>query len=495
MTQHILAIDVGTTSTRVMIFNQHARPISKHQIELQQYFPQPGWFEHDPEEIWQATLACCHLAVQQAKLSFQDITSIGITNQRETTVIWERSTGKPIYPAIVWADRRTANLCASLRLAGHDAMIQTKTGLLLDPYFSASKIHWLLQSIPQARQRAERGELAFGTIDSFLLWHLTQGAIHATDASNASRTSLFNIHTQQWDEELLALFNIPATLLPRVLDSSADFGVTYPSLFDREIPIHALVGDQQAALVGQTCFQAGMIKSTYGTGAFLMLNTGNQAIKSNNQLLTTIAYRLQGEVTYALEGGVFSTGSAIQWLRDSLTLFNTAQETAAMAASVENNGGVYFVPAFTGLGAPYWTPDVRACLQGITRDTQPAHIVRAALEAVAYQTQDLLAAMVADGAGHLMLSEIRVDGGMVTNDWLLQFMADILNLPVTRSTVNETTALGAAYLAGLYSGFFSSLEQIAGYWQREKTFTPQMTETQRAALYHDWEIAVRRLTS
>lgn len=493
MPRFLLSIDQGTTSTRAMVFDEQALPVGKHQIELRQYFPEAGWVEHDPEEIWQTVLTCCHEAVKKAQLSFADIAAIGITNQRETTVIWDRRTSIPIYRAIVWQDRRTHALCKAISQAGHEAMIQAKTGLLLDPYFSASKIAWLLQQIPDAQHRANQGELAFGSIDCFLLWRLTGGKSHITDATNAARTLLFNIHTQQWDNELLTIFQIPPDILPAVFDNTADFGVTHTSLFGRNIPIYAMAGDQQAALVGQACFEPGMVKSTYGTGTFLMLNTGDTAVISHNHLLTTIGYRLQGKVTYALEGSVFSAGSTIRWLRDNLRLIKNASETEAMAASLENNGGVYLIPAFTGLGAPYWLPEARASLQGLTHNTQIAHIVRAALEAIAYQTQDILAAMLADSAGHVRLTEIRVDGGMVSNNWLMQFLADILNLPVRRAMVNETTALGVAYLAGLQAGLFKSLTQVSASWQSDRCFSPVMGEEQRLMLYRDWELAVKHI--
>ncbi len=491
MSSYLLAIDQGTTSARAIIFDREARTISKRQIEIKQYFPEPGWVEHDPEEIWQSVLACCRQAVAAADLSFQDIVAIGITNQRETTVLWDRTNGTPIHRAIVWQDRRTAEQCQAMSASGQEELIRSKTGLLLDPYFSASKISWLLDHVPGARKRAEKGELMFGTIDSFILWRLTQGARHATDATNASRTLLFNIHTQEWDKDLLHLFNIPSQLLPQVLDSCTDFGTTHPSLFDFDIPIRALVGDQQAALIGQTCFQPGMIKSTYGTGTFLILNTGEKAITSKNRLLTTIAYRLHGKTTYALEGSIFSAGTIVQWLRDKLHLFKAAQETEALAASVASNEGVYFVPAFTGLGAPYWTPNARASIQGLTRDSQLEHIVRAGLEAVAYQTRDLLDAMIADGAAQL--TEIRVDGGMTVNNWLMQFLADILNLPVERPKVTETTALGAAFLAGMGSGIFKSFKQISQLWQCDRRFEPQMSAEVRNHFYQNWHNAVKRV--
>jgi len=498
MTHFLLAIDQGTTSTRAMIFNHLGQPISIYQLALKQYFPQPGWVEHDPEEIWQATLTCCRQAVQKANLVFNDICAIGITNQRETTIIWDKATGEPIHRAIVWQDRRTAEFCQQLSQAGYElpnespnyeSKIQLKTGLLLDPYFSASKIHWLLETIPHARERAERGELAFGTIDCFLLWRLTRGAQHITDATNAARTLLYNIHTQEWDKELLDLFKIPRSLLPQVQDNTAHFGLTHSSLFGKEIPILAMAGDQQAALVGQACFQPGMIKSTYGTGAFLILNTGQKAVASQNRLLTTIAYRLNGVTTYGIEGSIFSAGSSIQWLRDKLCLFKEAGETENLAANLQDNGGVYLVPAFTGLGAPYWAPNARGSIEGLTRDSERAHVARAALEAVAYQTRDLLDAMMADGA--IQTIDIRVDGGMVVNNWLMQFLADMLQLPVERAVVNETTALGVAYLAGLQAGVFTSLEQISKLWQCNRRFEPRMNKDRVNKLYQGWLAAVK----
>lgn len=489
MPNFLLAIDQGTTSTRAMIFDAQAQCVAYHQIPLSQSFPALGWVEHDPEEIWQAVLVCCKTALEKAQLSADDIAGIGITNQRETTIVWDRKTGTPIHPAIVWQDRRGAPICESLSQAGYESTVRAKTGLLLDPYFSASKIHWLLDHVPDARKRAHAGELAFGTVDSFLLWKLTQGEQHATDATNASRTLLFNIHTQTWDSELLALFDIPEKLLPAVRDNTAHFGETYPALFGRKIPICAMAGDQQAALVGQACFQPGMLKSTYGTGIFVMLNTGEVAANSQHRLLTTLAYRINGKVTYALEGSAFSSGSAIQWLRDGLGIIQHADETESVAANLESNGGVYFVPAFTGLGAPYWAPHVRASIQGITRDTKASHLVRAALEAVAYQTRDLLDAMLSDAK--VELSTLHVDGGMVKNAWLMQFLSDVLGLPVAPCVLNETTALGVAYLTGLQLGLFSSCAEIATLWRSTKCFEPQMLEATREALYQHWQRVVR----
>jgi glycerol kinase len=490
MSNFLLAIDQGTTSTRAILFNAKGEKIDYHQLELKQYFPNPGWVEHDPEEIWQSTLTCCKQVLAKTQLSASQIAGIGITNQRETTVIWDRQTGIPIHKAIVWQDRRTMDLCDSMRAKGYEPAILAKTGLLLDPYFSASKIVWLLDHVPGARSKAEDGKLAFGTIDCFLLWRLTQGKTHATDATNAARTLLFNIHNGAWDKTLLDLFNVPSQILPQVLDNTAEFGKTDAKLFGSAIPIRAMAGDQQSALIGQACFTPGMVKSTYGTGTFLILNTGYKAITSKNRLLTTIAYRMQNKTTYALEGSVFCTGSTIQWLRDNLKVLRHADESESLAASVPDNAGVYFVPAFTGLGAPYWVPDTRANIQGLTRDTQIAHIVRAALEAVAYQTCDLLDAMMADG--NLLLTSVKVDGGMTLNNWLMQFLAGMLGLPIERPVINETTALGVAYLAGLQAGIFQSLEEISELWQCSKRFEPTLEDATRQTLYTGWKLAVKK---
>ncbi|MFT7113159.1 MAG: glycerol kinase, partial [Porticoccaceae bacterium] len=458
MKQYLLSIDQGTTSTRAMLFDDSGKACYTAQKEFTQYFPDDGWVEHDPEEIWSTTLAVVIDALSKAKQDNVTVAAIGITNQRETTVIWDRVTGKPIYNAIVWQDRRTADYCESLRAKGKESVITSKTGLLLDPYFSGTKVNWILNHVDGARERAELGELAFGTIDTFLIWRLTQGAVHATDATNASRTMLFNIHSQSWDKALLGLLGVPESLLAEVKDSSADFGVTSHTLLGVEIPIGGVAGDQQAALIGQACFQPGMIKSTYGTGCFMMLNTGSQAIESKSRLLTTVAYRLNGVTTYALEGSIFVAGAAIQWLRDGIGIIDSAAESEKMAASLVSNAGVYLVPAFTGLGAPHWDPDARAAIFGMTRDTGPAELVRATLESVCYQTSDLLNAMNGDGQAPL---SIRIDGGMVQNNWLCSFLADILGVNVERPLETETTALGAAYLAGLQVGIFDSTDTIA----------------------------------
>jgi len=483
----ILAIDQGTTSTRAIVFDREGRPRATAQRELPQIFPADGWVEHDPEEIWQATLAVCREALAAAP----PVAGIGITNQRETTLIWERATGKPLHNAIVWQDRRGAGLCRRLEQEGHGALVQRLTGLLLDPYFSASKIAWLLDNLPDARRRAEAGELAAGTVDSFLLWRLTGGRVHATDATNASRTLLFDIHRQVWDEELLALFKVPRTLLPDVRDSAADFGALDAALLGRPLPVLALIGDQQAAAIGQACFEPGMIKSTYGTGCFVLLNTGREAPLSKNRLVTTVGARVGGRTTYALEGSIFVAGAAVQWLRDQLGFIRQSAETAAIAASLPGNAGVYLVPAFTGLGAPHWQPEARGAIFGLTRDVGRAEIVRAALEAVCYQTRDLMQAMAGDGAPRP--KALRVDGGMSANDWLMQFLADVLDLPVERPIVTETTALGAAYLAGLKAGIFASTEDISGHWQRERRFEPRMGNGERDRLYAGWQDAVARV--
>jgi glycerol kinase len=493
MKKYLLAIDQGTTSTRAILFSRDSQIIATSQKEFPQHYPADGWVEHESEDIWQTTLSTCRNVLKQANINASDIAGIGISNQRETTIVWDRKTGNPIYRAIVWQDRRTADDCHEKIAAGHEKMCQEKTGLLLDPYFSATKIHWILENVPDARARAERGELAFGTIDTFLLWRLTGGRSHHTDATNASRTLLFNIHTQQWDDELLALFDVPKSLLPTVLDSSANFGVTETSFFNGEIPILGIAGDQQAASFGQACFTPGMVKSTYGTGCFLMLNTGNKVITSHNRLLSTVAYRLKGEVSYAVEGSIFVAGAAVQWLRDTVKLVANANDTAAIAASIPDTGGVYLVPAFTGLGAPYWDPQARGAILGLTRDSGVAHIVRAALEAVCYQTRDLMVSMEKDGAAKL--AALRVDGGMVKNDWLTQFLADILQVPIDRPRITETSALGAAYLAGLQAGLYSSLDELTQLWQCERHFKPSMPLSKRDALYTGWLAALKRTLS
>ena len=487
MNQYILSIDQGTTSSRAMLFDENGRAAFTAQREFTQHFPKDGWVEHDPEEIWETTLEVVRDAVDQAASEQREIAAIGITNQRETTVVWDRSTGKAIYNAIVWQDRRTAAFCDKLRQQGQEAGISAKTGLLLDPYFSGTKINWILDNVAGARAAADNGELAFGTIDSFLIWRLTAGKSHFTDATNASRTLLFNIHQQCWDKDLLELLSVPTSMLPEVLDCAADFGTTSKALLGVEIPIAGVAGDQQAALIGQACFEPGMIKSTYGTGCFMMLNTGSQALVSNNKLLTTVGYRLNGKTTYALEGSIFIAGAAVQWLRDGIGIIDSAQQTEALAASLDSNHGVYLVPAFTGLGAPHWDPDARGAIFGITRDTGPAQLVRATLESVCYQTFDLLEAKRRDG---LTPTRLRVDGGMVANNWLCQFLTDLLDITVERPTQTETTALGAAYLAGLQVGIFSSVDDIAQHWQADREFEPSMQSNTRNLLLADWHEAV-----
>jgi glycerol kinase len=486
----LVAIDQGTTSTRAIVFDDQGRPLGSGQRQLSLAYPQPGWVEHDPDRIWADTVACVREALAAAGRAAGEVLALGITNQRETTILWERRSGRPIHPAVVWQDRRTSEFCA--RHGERSGWLAEKTGLLLDPYFSATKIAWILDRVPGARARAENGELAFGTVDSWLLWQLTGGRLHATDATNASRTLLFDIRTQQWDPELLAFFGVPASLLPEVRDSAADFGSTDAALFGAAIPIRGVAGDQQAATVGQACLRPGMIKSTYGTGCFMVLNTGSELRRSRHRLLTTVAYRLRGEVTYALEGSIFVAGATVQWLRDTLRLVASAGETAELAASVDDTRGVYLVPAFTGLGAPYWDPEARGALLGLTRDSGIAHIVRAALEAVCFQTRDLLEAMAQDDG---VPTELRVDGGMAVNDWLLQCLADIVRLPVVRPTHVETTALGAAYLAGLGAGLYGSLDEIGHLWQAEARFTPAMEPARADRLYAGWRAAVARVRS
>jgi len=483
----ILAIDQGTTSSRAIVFDTAGRPRASAQAEFRQIFPADGWVEHDADEIWASVVAVARRALAEAG---GPLAALGITNQRETTLIWERASGRPIHNAIVWQDRRTAPECRALIEAGHEPVVTERSGLIIDPYFSATKIAWLLDHVEGARARAERGDLAFGTVDSFLIWRLTGGHMHATDATNAARTNLFDIHRGDWDDGLLDIFRVPRALLPEVRDCAADFGTTDPSVLGTAIPIAGVAGDQQAAAVGQACFAPGMAKSTYGTGCFVILNTGERPLKSNNRLLTTIAYRLGGRTTYAVEGSIFVSGAAVQWLRDGLGIIAEARETEALARSLADNRGVYLVPAFTGLGAPYWDPGARGALFGLTRDTGRAAIARAALEAVAYQTRDLLDAMAADGTAPV---ELRVDGGMIGNDWLMQFLADILDLPVDRPAVTETTALGAACLAGLHIGAFASLDDVARCWRHEARFTPAMADDHRAALLAGWRRAVGRV--
>ncbi|NIJ32733.1 glycerol kinase GlpK [Sphingomonas oligoaromativorans] len=487
--QIILSIDQGTTSTRSMAFGADGLPRRTARREFPQYYPAPGWVEHDPEDIWRDTVD----TLKEAADCGGDVAAIGITNQRETVVLWDRKTGEALHKAIVWQDRRTAGLCARLKADGCEPMVRARTGLLLDPYFSGTKLAWMLDNVEGARARAEKGELAFGTIDSFLLWRLTGGKVHATDASNASRTLLYDIHRNQWDDELLRMLDIPAALLPEVKDNSTLFGETEKSLLGRAIPIGGMAGDQQAAVVGQACFRPGDAKSTYGTGCFLLLNTGEEAVTSQNGMLTTIAYRLGGRTTYALEGSIFVAGAAVKWLRDGLGLINRASDTNDLATRLDGNNGVYMVPAFVGLGAPHWDPNARGTITGLTLDATGAHLARAALESVAYQTADLVDAMVSDGASSART--IRVDGGMAANDWFCQFLADMLDADVERPANIETTAAGAAFLAGLAVGVWKGPEDIAAAWQRDRLFRPQMGADAREGLKAGWADALARSRS
>jgi glycerol kinase len=492
MATHLLAIDQGTTSSRAIVFDKNLKPRGSGQKEFRQFFPASGWVEHDPEEIWKSVLSTCKTALKKANKKADDIAAIGITNQRETVVIWDRKTGKPIHKAIVWQDRRTSDMCRAMKDKGLEATFTGKTGLLLDPYFSGTKVAWLLEHVKGARARAEKGELAFGTIDTFLIWRLTGGKVHATDATNASRTLLYNIHTGAWDDELLGLLNVPKSLLPEVKDCAADFGVTDKKLLGAAIPIGGVAGDQQAATIGQACFKPGMMKSTYGTGCFAILNTGNKAVPSNNRLLTTVAYQLNGQRTYALEGAIFIAGAAVQWLRDGLKIIKSASETGALAKTSDPAQSVYLVPAFVGLGAPYWNAEARGAVFGLTRGTSKNEMARAALESVCYQTRDLLEAMRKDwgSSGETVL---RVDGGMTASDWTMQCLADILDAPVDRPKVLETTALGAAYLAGLHAGLLPPPETFATRWSRDKRFEPKMKAALREQKYAGWKDAVRKL--
>ena len=486
--KYVVALDQGTTSSRAIVFDHGGAVVSMAQQEFTQHFPQPGWVEHDAEDIWRSQLAVLREAVREARLSCRDIAAIGITNQRETTVVWDRRTGEPVGRAIVWQDRRTAGLCASLRDGGHEDTFTRKTGLLLDPYFSGTKLAWILDHVPGTRQRAEAGELAFGTIDSWLVWKLSGGAAHVTDASNASRTLLYNIHDGQWDSELLDLLHIPAGLLPEVVDSSAMVAETADGILDARVPIAGIAGDQQAALFGQACHRPGMVKNTYGTGCFMLMHTGTEAVRSQNRLLTTVAWQRGGQREYALEGSVFVAGAVVQWLRDGLGIIKSSADVEALAASVPDNGGVYFVPAFTGLGAPHWDPEARGTISGLTRGSNAGHIARAAVESMAYQTADLIAAMQADSA--ISLTELRVDGGAARNNALMQFQADLLGVPVVRPKITETTALGAAFLAGLAVGYWQSSEEISRQWQVDRRFEPVMAKERVKSLRAGWQRAV-----
>lgn len=491
MTSHVLAIDQGTTSSRAIVFDGDLKIAGVAQQEFDQHFPRSGWVEHDPEDIWRTTVDTCRDAIAASGINPGDLAAIGITNQRETTVVWDRKTGKAIHRAIVWQDRRTADTCQHLKGAGHEDEVRRKTGLLLDPYFSGTKVAWILDHVDGARAAAARGELAFGTIDTFLLWRLTGGASHATDATNASRTLMYDIREGRWDESLLSVLRVPASLLPEVKDSAADFGTTDPDILGTAIPVFGIAGDQQAATVGQACFQPGMMKSTYGTGCFALLNTGAKPVLSENRLLTTIAYQLDGKPAYALEGSIFIAGAAVQWLRDGLGIIDDAAESGPLADSADPEQDVYLVPAFTGLGAPWWDAEARGVITGLTRGSGPAEFARAALESVCYQTRDLLEAMRRDWgkAGETVL---RVDGGMVASDWTMQRLADMLDAPVDRPTVLETTALGAAWLAGMKAGVYPGPEEVSERWALDRRFKPAMNASERDRKYAGWQDAVRR---
>lgn len=492
MSKFVLAIDQGTTSSRAILFDENHAPIATAQKEFEQHFPQSGWVEHEPEDIWDTTLSTCRDAIAKAGVAPGGIAAIGITNQRETTVVWDRDTGKPIHRAIVWQDRRTAETCQELKNAGHEAKVTAQTGLLLDPYFSGTKVAWILDNVDGAREAANTGRLAFGTIDTFLLWRLTGGKVHATDATNASRTLLYDIHEGCWSEAMCDLFRVPKSVLPDVRDSADDYGETDADLFGGAISIAGMAGDQQAATIGQACFHPGMLKSTYGTGCFALLNTGQTAVASANRLLTTIAYQLDGQPTYALEGSIFIAGAAVQWLRDGLKIIGNAAETGDLAASADGTQNVYLVPAFVGLGAPYWDADARGALYGLTRNTGPAEFARAALESVGFQTRDLLEAMKGDWSGSGDETVLRVDGGMTVSDWTMQFLADILGAPVDRPQVLETTALGAAYLAGMHRNVYPGLDGFAETWAVERRFSPELDTDTREKRYEGWRDAVRR---
>lgn len=488
MAKVILSIDQGTTSSRTLVFSPQGDVLFTAQEEFPQIYPADGWVEHAPEAIWDTTLKTLKAAFSFAREQDADIAGLGITNQRETTLIWERKTGKAIHNAIVWQDRRTAEICRGIKARYDEDRLTARTGLLLDPYFSATKAAWILDHVEGAREKAANGELAFGTVDSFLIWRLTGGKIHATDATNASRTNLFNIHSQNWDDELLELFNVPSSVLPEVKDCADDYGIC--TVLEEDIPILGVAGDQQAAAIGQSCFSKGDIKSTYGTGCFVILNTGDECITSKNRLLSTVCYRLEGKPTYALEGSIFIAGAAVQWLRDGIQIIKEASETEAMCEGLTSNKGVYLVPAFTGLGAPHWDPDARGAIFGLTRDTGRAEIARATVESVCYQTYDLFKAMSDDG---VTPTSLRVDGGMVYNSWMVQHLANVLDIPVDRPKVLETTALGAAYLAGLQAGLYGSLEEVQANWQREKHVEPNMDDETRRGLLSGWNKAVGKV--
>jgi glycerol kinase len=492
MPDYILAIDQGTTSTRAIVFNKNRKNIGSAQKEFTQIFPASGWVEHDPEGIWKSVLTTVKSAIRKAGVEASQIAAMGITNQRETVVVWDKATGKPIHNAIVWQDRRTSAMCGKLKAQGLEPVFTKKTGLLLDPYFSGTKLSWLLDKVPGARKKAEKGEILFGTIDAFLVWRLTGARVHATDATNASRTLLFNIAKNEWDGELLKILRVPAAMLPAVKDCADDYGVTDKALFGASIPIRGVAGDQHAATIGQACFETGMMKSTYGTGCFAMLNTGSDIVRSRNRLLTTIAYRLGGKTTYALEGSIFIAGAAVQWLRDGMKIIKSASETGKLAASADETQQVYLVPAFVGLGAPYWDAEARGAVFGLTRNSGPAEFARAALESVAYQTNDLLTAMKKDWKSSAKQTVLRVDGGMVASDWTMQRLADILDAPVDRPTILETTALGAAWLAAQASGIWPDQKGFAKTWALDKRFSPKIDAKTRGFALKGWSDAVRR---
>lgn len=488
--KYIMALDQGTTSSRAILFDESGNIFHTAQQEFPQYFPKSGWVEHNPEEIWSSILSVIAGVLSEKNVSADQVAGIGITNQRETTVVWDKNTGEPVYNAIVWQSRQTAEICEELKAKGYNDLFREKTGLLIDAYFSGTKVKWILDTVEGAREKAEKGDLLFGTIDTWLIWKLSGGKVHVTDYTNASRTLMYNIHELKWDEELLDILGVPASMLPEVHPSSEVYGKTDAvHFFGQEVPIAGVAGDQQAALFGQACFEKGMVKNTYGTGCFMLMNTGETAVKSENGLLTTIAWGVDGKVTYALEGSIFVAGSAIQWLRDGLRMFRTAAESERYAEKVDSTEGVYVVPAFVGLGTPYWDSDVRGAVFGLTRGTQKEHFIRATLESLAYQTKDVLDAMEADSG--ISLKTLRVDGGAVANNFLMQFQSDLLNVPVERPSVSETTALGAAYLAGLAVGFWESTEAIAKHWNLDKQFNPEMEEDKREVLYTGWQKAVR----
>ncbi|MDC1158642.1 glycerol kinase GlpK [Pelagibacteraceae bacterium] len=489
MKKFIISIDAGTTSNRSILFDLNGKPIFSSQKEFTQYFPKNGWVEHDPEEIWKTTIKTLKDVIKKAKKLKGEILTIGITNQRETTVLWDRKTGKPVYKAIVWQDRRTEDYCRKLRKQNKDTTIFNKTGLLIDPYFSGTKIKWILDNVLKAKKLMSKNQLLFGTVDSFLIWRLTRGRVHATDATNASRTMIYNISSNKWDDAILKLLKINKNILPEVKDCADDFGQTHPSITGKSIPINGVVGDQQAATIGQCCFEPGSLKSTYGTGAFVLLNTGSKKIYSKNRLLTTIAYRINGKTTYAMEGSIFIAGAGVQWLRDRMKFFKKASETEKLVKSLKDNNNIYLVPAFTGLGAPHWDANARGVLTGITRDTNPKEIVRATIEAVAYQTYDLFEAMKHDG---LRPKIVKVDGGMVMNNWFSQFLSDIVNVKVLRPKVQETTAVGAAFMAGLQIGVYKSLKDISKIWHLDKKFSPSMGNKSRNHLLKGWSSAIKK---